>query len=178
MSRNQLNKKRITSSSLGAIVLAIFVALPLMAAGWKQWNWTAYKVKFRLPATWVVGKNDQAQFYAYEKAGMSVRITPWKDKKLNAQQVAMNGYGRTSSIQNKNVDKQESLGSHNGFDFYLMIGNGVQKGKKVKFAMLGCIDPKSPVNVFLRFTWWDRGQAYNDQREQIAKGIARSFGKL
>jgi hypothetical protein len=171
-----MNKNRIK------ILLTVFVLTLVSTGAFTQsmmnWQWHAYKIGFQLPTAWRVLENSNTQFRVEgNEAGIALIILPWNDPKLNARDVAMKGFGAIYNTTGLKVNQDRPVNQYlGGMKGHIVFGEGIHQNKRMSIAVLGLIDPNSPVNVFARFTWWTEHPEAN-KASLLSEQIAKSFVK-
>ncbi|MCC5944533.1 MAG: hypothetical protein JJT94_06325 [Bernardetiaceae bacterium] len=158
------------------LTLAIFCLAGFFStadAQMKHWTYTQYGMGFQLPSYMNVTTNNNNQFVASGGA-MSVMIEPWNDASASASDIARRAYDRTNAT-NKYVEYKERV-NLNGYDGYVIVGDGMQNGKALVFVTMGMIDPSSATNFLVTILFWD-DPSQHDYLVDTAVDIMGSFYK-
>ena len=114
-----------------------------IAAGWKNWTWKRYRIKFKLPRSWKVTKNNRNSFIA-KGPGAVMKIGPWRGRSATARSVATKALNSYSIIRNRRVLRRKTLRKGNsGLNRYMLYGKakyngrGSSNGKPVRFGIVG-----------------------------------------
>ncbi len=166
--------------AMAAFVLPAFSPVSAQTAGWKNWTWKRYRVKFKLPASWRVTKNNAGAFIA-KGPNVVMKIGPWRSRSDTSVSVARKALNSYSIIKNKRVLRRKALrrGS-SGLNRYMLYGKakyngrGRSNGKPVRFGIVGMTNPKSVVNLYVRM-WWYEGKSNTSKNNRNTYKIATSF---
>lgn len=151
ISSNEYMKK---TTRISILLITLLFASNVFAE-LKQWNWTQYKIAFNLPASWKIKANTSNNFHAGTNT-VTMVLRPWKDAKVRyAKDVAQKAYGDLTNYSNKSIVSQKRLKAKGGLQKYIMLVDGYYKGRKAKIGIIGLINPKTDVNVYGTFIWWD-----------------------
>jgi hypothetical protein len=155
---------------------ALFCLLGLSSQAQAQmtnWSYNQYGMGFQMPSYMQVTTNNSSQFIASGGA-MSVKIEPWNDASRTASDIARLAYDRTNA-SNKYVEYKDRV-NLNGYDGYVMVGDGYQNGRALVFVTMGMIDPSSPTNFLVTILFWD-DPSQHDYLVNTAVDIMQSFYK-
>ncbi len=146
-------------------------------AGWKQWTWPTYKVKFNLPSDWRVSENHSKKFFAHNTSrSLSIWIGPWFGKRNDgADKVASRAFYGFNQVSNKRILEKGWVNLSSDFEKgYIIYGTGKQNGRWLYFGILGLVHPNSNANLFVRFAWWSNPRT-NSVNTRLVTSIAKSF---
>jgi|GEM_PF-4603636 len=164
--------------SLIAGIAIMFMVAPLFSQNYamKKWNWTQNRISFETPKSMKIKKNT-GSYFSGSWGAMGFAIMPFRDKNLNASQVAFQGYMRNTATLNKKVTRKMNVNLGQGLKGYAIFGTGIQKGKTVKFVYLGLVDPRSPHNYSVNWVWYSNAST-DKIYDRMSYRMAKSFRKI
>lgn len=147
--------------------IILFIISNSIQAQMTDWNWSDYKIKFKVHSSMKVTENNAEKFIA-ESSDINLTIFPRKGENLDVDQLKslLRKWARESSV--KDLTEPTYLDDLNGYWGYSIEGN--KENSKI-FQML-IIDPDYPeINFYI----WI---AYNEANTDIALDILLSFKPL
>ena len=162
-----MNKKR---KIISIALTVLFLSSAALYARMKNWNWRAYKLKFKLHQSMRPTVSNSSQFIA-KGHGLVFKIQPYKRMRrgYTAKKLADYGYRTYTILKRKRILSRSALDSRR----YMIYGTGYYKGRKAYFGLFGVSSTTSRRGVYAR-VWWFANSRYAASNKAISYKIARS----
>ncbi len=140
---------------------------------WKEMEWKAFGIDFKVPKDFEITESTEKNFTA-SGSGFTLSIQPWQDSTLTAEQVAAKAQEDLDATD-VTVTSREKV-DLKGFEGYEIVGAGKQDGKTMLFAVLGFIDPHGDTNFSAYILFWNDPNE-NEKNIKIAEEIIEGISK-
>ena len=163
--------------SLACIISLLLVGSGLNSQTLKDWEWKKYRIKFKLPSSWIVTKNNDKTFIA-KGAGVVMKIGTYKSSNATAKSVANRAFSSYGILQDKKIINQKQMKPRGGLMKYMIVGTAIYRNKniekKVYYGIIGMINPENVDRIYVRL-WWFAGRKNTGKNSRLTALVANSF---
>ena len=154
-------------------LLMIVPAAMVSAERYRNYRWSRYRLRFKLPTRWNVTSNNRRQFIA-KGSNVVIKIKPYRNRRASARGVAMYGYRTYSVVRRKRIMLRNYGSAKHNRNKYNLWGSGYVNGRKVYWRIMALTSNRSSANVYCR-SWWYANKYNSSRNSERARKVQHSL---